>query len=164
MLDLAASGPVRRRFGLDDDDLATMTRWVSDSGIRWGYDQAGRAPFALDVEPQGTWRFGLDRLLVGVTVSADGPLQVGGVMPLDDVGSGSVDLVGRVSEDRLLSAGLVVATLASAGVLLVALVVVTALGGAAPRRPYWTAWRRHGKRSWRPTPSTRGDTRGAGTT
>ena len=72
VLDLAASGPVRRRFGLDDDDLATMTRWVSDSGIRWGYDQAGRAPFALDVEPQGTWRFGLDRLLVGVTVSADG--------------------------------------------------------------------------------------------
>ncbi|KZO57899.1 hypothetical protein HMPREF3086_17405 [Dietzia sp. HMSC21D01] len=42
--------------------------------------------------------------------------------------------------------------------------VVTALGSAAPRRPYWTAWRRHGKRSWRPTPSTRGDTRGAGTT
>ncbi|WP_084449637.1 exodeoxyribonuclease V subunit gamma [Janibacter indicus] len=98
VLDLAATEPVRRRFGLDDDDLATMTRWVSDSGIRWGYDQAGRAPFALDVEPQGTWRFGLDRLLVGVAVSADGPLQVGDVMPLDDVGSGSVDLVGRVSE------------------------------------------------------------------
>ena len=98
VLDLAASEPVRRRFRLDDDDLATMTRWVGDSGIRWGYDQAGRAPFALDVEPQGTWRFGLDRLLLGVTVSADGPLQVGGVMPLDDVGSGSVDLVGRVSE------------------------------------------------------------------
>nr|WP_257908451.1 exodeoxyribonuclease V subunit gamma [Janibacter limosus] len=98
VLDLAASEPVRRRFRLDDDDLATMTRWVGDSGIRWGYDRAGRAPFALDVEPQGTWRFGLDRLLLGVTVSADGPLQVGGVMPLDDVGSGSVDLVGRVSE------------------------------------------------------------------
>ncbi|WP_082566993.1 exodeoxyribonuclease V subunit gamma [Janibacter sp. Soil728] len=98
VLDLAATEPVRRRFRLDDDDLATMSRWVGDSGIRWGYDQAGRAPFALDVEPQGTWRFGLDRLLLGVTVSADGPLQVGGVMPLDDVGSGSVDLVGRISE------------------------------------------------------------------
>ncbi|CAM4026831.1 exodeoxyribonuclease V subunit gamma [Janibacter anophelis] len=114
VLDLAASDPVRRRFRLDDDDLATMTRWVGESGIRWGYDQAGRAPFALDVEPQGTWRFGLDRLLLGVAVSADGPLQVGGVMPLDDVGSGSVDLVGRVSEllarlgdglDRLEGAG-----------------------------------------------------------
>lgn len=44
VLDLAASEPVRRRFRLDDDDLATVTRWVSDSGIRWGYDQAGRAP------------------------------------------------------------------------------------------------------------------------
>lgn len=98
VLDLAASDPVRRRFRLDDDDLATMTRWVGDSGIRWGYDQARRAPFAMEVEGQGTWRFGLDRLLLGVAVSADGPLQVGGVMPLDDVGSGSVDLVGRVTE------------------------------------------------------------------
>ncbi|MEN3123408.1 exodeoxyribonuclease V subunit gamma [Janibacter sp. LM] len=98
VLDLAASDAVRRRFRLDDDDLATMTRWVTDSGIRWGYDQARRAPFAMEVEHQGTWRFGLDRLLLGVTVSADGPLEVGGVMPLDDVGSGSVDLVGRVTE------------------------------------------------------------------
>lgn len=98
VLDLAASEPVRRRFRLDDDDLATMTRWIGDAGIRWGYDQARRAPFAMEVEHQGTWRFGLDRLLLGVTVSADGPLQVGGVMPLDDVGSGSVDLVGRVTE------------------------------------------------------------------
>ena len=98
VLDLAASEPVRRRFRLDDDDLATMTRWVGDSGIRWGYDRAGRAPFALEVEHQGTWRFGLDRLLLGVTVSADGPLQVADVMPLDDVGSGSIDLVGRVTE------------------------------------------------------------------
>lgn len=98
VLDLAASEPVRRRFRLDDDDLATLTRWVGDSGIRWGYDQARRAPFAMEVEGQGTWRFGLDRLLLGVAVSTDGPLQVGGVMPLDDVGSGSVDLVGRVTE------------------------------------------------------------------
>ena len=52
----------------------------------------------MEVEGQGTWRFGLDRLLLGVAVSTDGPLQVGGVMPLDDVGSGSVDLVGRVTE------------------------------------------------------------------
>lgn len=98
VLDLAASEAVRRRFRLDDDDLATTTRWVGDSGIRWGYDQARRAPFAMEVEGQGTWRFGLDRLLLGVAVSADGPLQVGGVMPLDDVGSGSVDLVGRLTE------------------------------------------------------------------
>lgn len=98
VLDLAAGEAVRRRFRLDDEDLATMTRWVGDSGIRWGYDQEHRAPFAMEVEHQGTWRFGLDRLLLGVAVSADGPLDVGGVMPLDDVGSGSVDLVGRVSE------------------------------------------------------------------
>ncbi|WP_338749064.1 exodeoxyribonuclease V subunit gamma [Janibacter alittae] len=98
VLDLAATDPVRRRFALGDDDLETFTGWVGDSGIRWGYDQVHRAPFRMEVEHQGTWRFGLDRLLLGVAVSADGPLQVGEVMPLDDVGSGSVDLVGRVTE------------------------------------------------------------------
>ena len=98
VLDLASSEPVRRRFGLDDDDIATVTRWVGDSGIRWGYDKVHRTPFRMEVEHQGTWRFGLDRLLLGVAVSADGPLHVGNVMPLDDVGSGSIDLVGRITE------------------------------------------------------------------
>ncbi|WP_277453472.1 exodeoxyribonuclease V subunit gamma [Janibacter sp. DB-40] len=98
VLDLAATEPVRRRFAIGDEDLETLTTWVGDSGIRWGYDQEHRAPFRMEVEHQGTWRFGLDRLLLGVAVSADGPLQVGDVMPLDDVGSGSVDLVGRVTE------------------------------------------------------------------
>lgn len=98
VLDLAATEPVRRRFRLDDEDLATFARWVGDSGIRWGYDREHRAPFRLEVEHQGTWRFGLDRLLLGVAVSADGPLEIGSVMPLDDVGSGSIDLVGRVTE------------------------------------------------------------------
>ncbi len=103
VLDLAAAPPVRHRFRLDDDDLATITRWVTDAGIRWGLDAPGRAPFALEKEEQGTWRFGLDRLQLGVGVSADGPLHVAAVMPLDDVGSGSVDLVGRLSEllDRI---------------------------------------------------------------
>ena len=98
VLDLAAAPPVRRRFGLDDDDLATITRWVTDAGIRWGLDAEHRAPFAMEREDQGTWRFGLDRLLLGVTMSEDGPLHVAAVMPVDDVGSGSVDLVGRLSE------------------------------------------------------------------
>src|SRR5699024_10094051 len=98
VLDLAAAPPVRRRFGLGEDDLATITRWVTDAGIRWGLDAEHRAPFAMEREDQGTWRFGLDRLLLGVTMSEDGPLHVAAVMPVDDVGSGSVDLVGRLGE------------------------------------------------------------------
>ena len=52
VLDLADREPVRRRFRLDDDDLARMEEWVRASGIRWGLDAAHRAPFKLDAAPE----------------------------------------------------------------------------------------------------------------
>ncbi|MEA2282808.1 MAG: exodeoxyribonuclease gamma subunit [Solirubrobacteraceae bacterium] len=103
LVDLADREPVRRRFGFDDDDLARLEEWVRASGIRWGLDAAHRAPFKLDAVPTGTWRFGLDRLLVGVTMTEDDQRLVAGVLPLDDVDSGAIDLAGRFAElvDRL---------------------------------------------------------------
>jgi exodeoxyribonuclease V gamma subunit len=103
VLDLADREPVRRRFGLDDDDLARAEEWVRASGIRWGLDAAHRAPFKLDTLPSGTWRAGLDRLLLGVTMTEDGQRLFAGVLPLDDVDSGAIELAGRFAEllDRL---------------------------------------------------------------
>ena len=49
VLDLVDREPVRRRFDLDDDDLARIESWVAESGIRWGLDAEHRAPFKLDV-------------------------------------------------------------------------------------------------------------------
>jgi exodeoxyribonuclease V gamma subunit len=106
VLDLAGREPVRRRFHLDDDDLARMEEWVADSGIRWGLDAEHRAPFKLDALTAGTWRAGLDRLLVGVTMTEDDQRLFGGVLPLEDVESGAIDLAGRFAElvDRLQAA------------------------------------------------------------
>ena len=103
LLDLADREPVRRRFGLDDDDLARMQDWVAESGIRWGLDAAHRAPFKLDALGAGTWRAGIDRILVGVAMTEDEQRLFGGVLPLDDVESGAIGLAGRFAElvDRL---------------------------------------------------------------
>jgi exodeoxyribonuclease V gamma subunit len=105
VLDLADRAPVRRRFGLDDDDLVRLEEWVAASGIRWGLDAEHRAPFKLDALPTGTWRAGLDRVLVGVTMTEDAQQLFEGVLPLDDVESGAIDLAGRFAElvDRLRS-------------------------------------------------------------
>ena len=101
LLDLADRAPVRRRFGFGDDDLARIEDWVADSGIRWGLDAAHRRPFKLDALAAGTWRAGLDRVLLGVTTSE--ARLLGGVLALDDVESGAIDLAGRLAEfvDRL---------------------------------------------------------------
>ena len=103
VLDLLAAAPVRRRFGFSDSDLETITGWVESAGIRWAFDEAHREPYGLERYVQNTWRFGLDRVLAGVAVSDDADSFFGTTLPLDDVGSTSIDLAGRLAEflDRL---------------------------------------------------------------
>ncbi len=98
LLDLADREPIRRRFRFDDDDVSRMEEWVVDSGIRWGLDEVHRAPFKLDVIRSNTWRAGLDRILLGVAMTEQDRHLVGGVLPLDDVDSGAIDLAGRMAE------------------------------------------------------------------
>ncbi len=103
VLDLASWPPVRRRFRFDDDDLDQLARWVAQSGVRWGLDAEHRGPFGLQRFPQNTWRTGLDRILLGVAMADEDQNRLGLALPLDDVGSGDVELAGRLAEmlDRL---------------------------------------------------------------
>ena len=106
VLDLADREPVRRRFRLEDEDLARIRDWVADSGIRWGLDAAHRAPYKLQDMAAGTWQAGLDRVLVGATMTEEGHRLFEGVLPVDDVESLAIDLAGRLAElvDRLQAA------------------------------------------------------------
>jgi exodeoxyribonuclease V gamma subunit len=97
VLDLVQSAPVRARFGLSDDDLDSITTWVRESGIRWGFDQEHREPFGIGFI-QNTWQFGIDRVLAGVALSDDSRSWLGTTLPLDDVGSNRVELAGRFAE------------------------------------------------------------------
>lgn len=103
VLDLARSEPVRRRFGLDDDDLDRVAGWVDQVAIRWGLDAAHRATYDLQHLDQNTWRRGLDRLLTGAALDGRETTSLGETVALDDLGSGDIDLVGRLAElvDRL---------------------------------------------------------------
>ena len=103
VLDLVAMHPVRRKFGLDEDDLERIGGWVRRAGVRWGLDAQARAPYGLAAVAQNTWRHGLDRILLGVAMDEDGLRPVGDALPLDDVDSTEIDLAGRLAEllDRL---------------------------------------------------------------
>ena len=105
VLDLADTEPVRRRFRFGDDDLARIGDWVSASAIHWGLDSEHRRAYQLDRVEGGTWRSGLRRLLLGVTLSESGQRLYERVLPVDDVDSGSIDLAGRFAEfvERLAS-------------------------------------------------------------
>ncbi|MBN9103326.1 MAG: exodeoxyribonuclease V subunit gamma [Pseudonocardia sp.] len=103
VLDLLASGPVRHRFRLDDDDLDRLRELATSSGVRWGLDGAHRAPYRLDGFGQNTWAAGLDRLLLGVTMSGADHTWLGTALPLAELESGDTERIGRLAEfvDRL---------------------------------------------------------------
>ena len=103
VLDLASREPVRRRFRLDDEALGRVEAWVADARIRWGLDIDHRAAFGLDGVSANTWRAGLDRILLGVTMTDEGERLLGDAVPLDDVEGDDVDVAGRFAElvDRL---------------------------------------------------------------
>ncbi|RNI19859.1 exodeoxyribonuclease V subunit gamma [Flexivirga caeni] len=97
-----STDPVRRRFELDEDDLARIADWTTAAEIRWGLDAEHRQRYQLGGYDQNTWQFGLRRLLLGVATTGDSG-TVGSVLPVDDVASGDIGLVGRFAEfvDRL---------------------------------------------------------------
>ncbi|MBW6439280.1 exodeoxyribonuclease V subunit gamma [Actinoplanes hulinensis] len=103
VLDFAAAPPVRRRFRLADDDLERMRDLVVHAGVRWGLDSDHRARFQLGAIRPNTWAAGLDRITLGVAMSEQDLCWLGTALPLDDVDSADLDLVGRLAEllDRL---------------------------------------------------------------
>lgn len=98
LLDLCAAEPVARRFGFSDDALVRIAELVSRSGVRWGVDPASRGVFSMAEFGQNTWLSGMDRMLTGVAFSEDDLPTLGTALPLDDVDSQDIELVGKVSE------------------------------------------------------------------
>ncbi|WP_341351310.1 exodeoxyribonuclease V subunit gamma [Nocardioides convexus] len=91
VIDLLSRAVCRRRFGFGDDDLARITRWVAEAGVRWGIDGTQRAAYAMEQFEHNTWRAGIDRLLLGVAMSGDGHRNLGRGLPVDDVASGEIE-------------------------------------------------------------------------
>lgn len=103
VLDLAASEPVARRFGLTGDALETLRSWTIDAGARWGLGERQRGAYGLADVRQNTFATALDRLLLGVAADETDHEWLGLALPLDDVDSSDVELAGRFAEfiDRL---------------------------------------------------------------
>ena len=103
LLELCASTPVATRFRFSTDDLERIHELVRHSGIRWGLDLRHRGRFAMDEFAQNTWATGLDRMLLGVAMAEDDQHFIGTTLPMDEVESSDVELIGRLAEfvDRL---------------------------------------------------------------
>lgn len=81
LLDVLAVPGVMRRFDLDADAVARLSRRVDAAGVRWGEDEHARA--GCGGYREFSWAFGIDRLLAGFAVGDDHENElVGGTAPL----------------------------------------------------------------------------------
>ncbi len=67
---LLKTRPIAEKFRITQDDAETIESWVEDAAVRWGIDADFRR--RLDLPPFERWsfRFGLDRILLGYMMSA----------------------------------------------------------------------------------------------
>lgn len=97
LLDLLEVPALRQRFGITEDDLPLLHRWIRGSNIRWGLHNEQRASLDLPVQHESdarnTWLFGLRRMLLGYAVGAKaGDWQT--IEPYDEIGGLDAALLG----------------------------------------------------------------------
>ena len=96
LLDLLALDSIRERFEFGAEDLDLIRMWIKESGIRWGIDATHRQEEGQPPLTENTWRFGLDRLLLGYAAPGAGRCLYEGVLPYDDIEGTSTELLGRL--------------------------------------------------------------------
>ena len=91
------------RFGLREQDLPTLTRWMAGSGIRWGLSAGHREDLGLGVcGEDNSALFGVQRMLMGYACGADpvdGPEEGAacGVSPYAEVAGLDAELAGALA-------------------------------------------------------------------
>jgi exodeoxyribonuclease V gamma subunit len=97
LLDLLDIAAVRGRFGIAEEDVPQLRRWIGGANIRWGLSAEHRASldFPAGLE-QNTWRFGLRRMLLGFATGTSAAWQ--GIEPYDEIGGLDAALIGPLVE------------------------------------------------------------------
>jgi len=86
---------VRKRFGLEEHDVAQLNNWLADAGVRWGLDAPHRKPWGIAPDmadaSQNSWLFGIERLLLGYATGSTDALATPWAHTLPQAGVGGLD-------------------------------------------------------------------------
>lgn len=96
LLDLLDVPSVRQRFGIEEDQLPLLHRWIRAANVRWGLHAEQRQSLGLPLSPeQNSWFFGLQRMLLGYAVGSGEAWS--DIEPLDEIGGLDAALMGPLS-------------------------------------------------------------------
>lgn len=98
VLDLLDANPIRQAFDFSDDDLNRLEKWMQDNRIRWGIDGTFKQQMNLPKSDHFTWKFGLNRMLLGYAMNPDDDHLFENIFPYEEIEtSDDAVLVGRFS-------------------------------------------------------------------
>ena len=87
---------IQVQFGLSQDDLDPLARWLENATVHWGLDADHKGQFVqTEVSPYYSWRQGLERLLVGFAWG-DSSEVVNNRLLLPDVEGSDAVLLGKL--------------------------------------------------------------------
>lgn len=110
--DLFELGPVQERFTVAEEARERLRERLAETGVRWGLDGAFKTErFGVPGDPAHTWRFGLDRLMLGWVMGGGsgpgagapspeegGPPVFGGILPDDRAAGLDAGALGAFAE------------------------------------------------------------------
>jgi exodeoxyribonuclease V gamma subunit len=70
VLSLLEVPAIQRKFAIDAQEFELLQHWLTDAGVRWGWNAQDKQRWELPAEKQNTWMFGLQRLLAGYAMSS----------------------------------------------------------------------------------------------
>ncbi len=95
ILALLRAGPVRRKLGLDEEELRVAERVVARAGIRWGADAAHHGEACGNDFQECSWQHGLERMMLGYAMGEE--TEAGGVRACDLVEGEDAVTAGKVA-------------------------------------------------------------------
>ena len=70
VLSLLEVPAIQRKFAIDPQEFELIQHWLTDAGVRWGWNDQDKQRWDLPAEKQNTWVFGLQRLLAGYAMAS----------------------------------------------------------------------------------------------
>ncbi len=79
---------IYRKFNVEKEDLESIKKAVSESGIKWGIDKNWRRSRGYHEFEQNSWKFGIERMLLGYSMPGRGTDTFAGILPYDEIEGG----------------------------------------------------------------------------
>ena len=87
---------VRNHLGLDESQVMQCREWIRAVNIRWGADAQTRPERGGADTIEHTWRYGLDRLLLGYALPGDELFA--NILPYNEIEGSQAEMLGRLQQ------------------------------------------------------------------